>query len=68
MQEIAIIRGANAIRVVCAWCGALVRASGDPDALTSHGICPACADPLAQADEEQRWRAGSCVPGTSRPR
>jgi hypothetical protein len=31
----------SAFRIVCAWCDA-VEHEGDPDALTSHTICPTC--------------------------
>src|SRR4029453_13293978 len=27
------------LRMVCSWCGALLRESTSPDAVTSHGIC-----------------------------
>ncbi len=35
------------IRVVCAWCGRLIR-EGEGGGATSHGLCEACAagDPL----------------------
>jgi hypothetical protein len=34
------------IRVVCGWCGRLLRDSDQPGALTSHGLCPRCAQVL----------------------
>lgn len=35
-------RGPAPLRVVCAWCGLLMR-DGPPDDI-SHGMCPACAE------------------------
>ncbi len=45
----------SAIRVVCGWCGTLLRDSQYGNGLTSHGMCPACverfeADVLTHAD------------------
>jgi hypothetical protein len=31
------------IRVLCGWCGCLLRDSSDARAVTSHGICARCA-------------------------
>ena len=33
-----------ALQLVCGWCGTVLRVSADPNARTSHGMCPACAE------------------------
>jgi len=46
---------ASALRVVCGWCGTVLRDSKCGNGLTSHGMCSACverfeADVLTDAD------------------
>ena len=35
-----------AIKVVCGWCGRVLRDSRETGAITSHGLCPRCANVL----------------------
>lgn len=42
---------AGALRVVCAWCGAVVR-EGDGAGPISHGICARCAEEFVRKLEE----------------
>ena len=32
------------MRVICAWCGLIIKHEDGSGGLDSHGICPACAD------------------------
>ena len=44
------------VRVVCGWCGILLRESTGASAITSHGICPRCVRVLetrSPGDESQ---------------
>lgn len=34
------------VRVVCGWCGRVLRDSNEAGVLTSHGLCPRCANVL----------------------
>ena len=43
-----------AIRVVCGWCGRLLRECNESGALTSHGLCPRCAQVLDGPTAESR--------------
>jgi len=45
------------LRLVCSWCGALLREATSPEAATSHGICRKCASVL-----ERDCRRGSTPP------
>ena len=45
--------GSGSLRVVCAWCGALLQASQNKNAMTSHGMCAACAEQVARLDEDR---------------
>jgi len=65
MPEQGVFRGASALRVVCAWCGTLLRASWDANALTSHGVCPACVEQLLPVDGGSRVVARTKVRGTA---
>jgi hypothetical protein len=42
------------MKVVCAWCGKLIRGESEP---TSHGICPLC--------EEKEFQSFGFKPGCS---
>jgi hypothetical protein len=37
------------MKILCAWCGAVIRDQGETVRLDSHGICPGCA---AKAEAE----------------
>jgi hypothetical protein len=46
----------QSVRVMCGWCGILLRESAGAAAITSHGICPRCARVLenrSTVDESQ---------------
>lgn len=40
----------DALLLLCAWCGVLIRPGKLP---ASHGICPACAETLRKSFQEK---------------
>jgi hypothetical protein len=55
------------MRVICAWCGLIIKHEDGTGGLDSHGICPPCADgfypsPKSKVSKEKH-RLQTCATG-----